>query len=153
MPQQQNEFTENNSAAPAQGVEDTAEETPIIKKTDYELGVVPAGERKGWLPIAGIWIAIGIDLSGTILGVQLGAGMPFGQAIFATMLGSLLLGLFAMAATYVGAATGVYERDDFSDCVRSGRRIRDCACHGDLFAGLVRGANWFLCDQRSGGRL
>lgn len=106
MPQQQNEFTENNSAAPAQGVEDTVEETPIIKKTDYELGVVPAGERKGWLPIAGIWIAIGIDLSGTILGVQLGAGMPFGQAIFATMLGSLLLGLFAMAATYVGAATG-----------------------------------------------
>lgn len=76
-------------------------------RSDYELGVVPAAERKGWLPIAGIWIAIGIDLSGTILGVQLGAGLPFDTALTATILGSILLGLLAMACTYVGAATGL----------------------------------------------
>ena len=153
MPQQQNEFTENNSAAPAQGVEDTAEETPIIKKTDYELGVVPAGERKGWLPIAGIWIAIGIDLSGTILGVQLGAGYAVWSSDLRYYAWFTPFGFVRDGSNLCWGGNRVYERDDFSDCVRSGRRIRDCACHGDLFAGLVRGANWFLCDQRSGGRL
>lgn len=76
-------------------------------RSDYELGTVPASERKGWLPIAGIWIAIGIDLSGTIMGVQLGNGLPFGEALSATILGSVLLGLLAMACTWVGAATGL----------------------------------------------
>lgn len=76
-------------------------------KSDYELGSVPPSERKGWIPIAGIWIAVGIDLSGTILGVQLGAGLPFDQALATIMVGSLLLGLLAMPVTYVGASTGL----------------------------------------------
>ncbi|KAM9862060.1 cytosine permease [Leucobacter sp. BZR 635] len=76
-------------------------------RSDYELGTVPAEERKHWLPIAGIWIAVGIDLSGTIMGVQLGNGLPFAEALTATILGSVLLGLLAMACTYVGAATGL----------------------------------------------
>ena len=76
-------------------------------KSDYELGSVPASERKSWIPIAGIWIAIGIDLSGTIMGVQLGNGLPFNEALTATILGSVLLGMLAMACTYVGAATGL----------------------------------------------
>lgn len=75
--------------------------------SDFEQGTVPDSERKGWVPIAGIWIAVGIDLSGTILGVQLGAGMPFGQAMTAIVVGSLLLGLLAMPVTYVGASTGL----------------------------------------------
>ncbi|MGL3806435.1 cytosine permease [Paeniglutamicibacter sp. R2-26] len=86
----------------------TTEETSLEQHDgDYELSVVPQSQRKGWLPISLIWIAIGIDLSGTILGVQLGAGMPFGQAVWATLLGSVLLGLLAMACTYVGAASGL----------------------------------------------
>ena len=76
-------------------------------RSDYERGTVPQSERKHWLPIAGIWIAVGIDLSGTIMGVQLGNGLPFSQALTATVLGSVLLGLLAMACTYVGAATGL----------------------------------------------
>ena len=84
------------------------EETSLEQNSgDYELSVVPQSQRKGWLPISLIWIAIGIDLSGTILGVQLGEGMPFGQAVWATLLGSVLLGLLAMACTYVGAASGL----------------------------------------------
>lgn len=79
----------------------------VATKSDYELGTVPTSERKSWLPIAGIWIAIGIDLSGTIMGVQLGNGLPFNEALSATILGSVLLGLLAMACTYVGAATGL----------------------------------------------
>ncbi|GAA1314392.1 cytosine permease [Leucobacter albus] len=95
-------MTDNQAAAAAPG------EAPARRtRSDYELGTVPQGERKHWLPIAGIWIAVGIDLSGTIMGVQLGNGLPFGQALTATILGSVLLGLLAMACTYVGAATGL----------------------------------------------
>lgn len=54
-------------------------------KSDYELSSVPASERKSWFPIAGIWIAIGIDLSGTIMGVQLGNGLPFNEALTSTL--------------------------------------------------------------------
>ena len=75
--------------------------------TDYEHGVVPQDQRKSWLSIATVWIAIGIDLSGAFLGVSLASGMAFWPAIGATMLGSLLLGLLAMACAYVGAATGL----------------------------------------------
>lgn len=75
--------------------------------TDYEHGAVPQDQRKGWLSIAAVWIAIGIDLSGAFLGIELAAGMSFWSAIGATALGSLLLGLLAMACTYVGASTGL----------------------------------------------
>lgn len=83
------------------------ENTSTTSTGDYELSVVPASERKGWLPISLIWIAVGIDLSGTILGVQLGQGMDFGAAVAATLLGSTLLGLLAMACTYIGSASGL----------------------------------------------
>ncbi|MEJ1091484.1 cytosine permease [Microbacterium istanbulense] len=75
--------------------------------TDYEHGVVPQDQRRSWLSIAFVWIAIGIDLSGAFLGVALAAGMDFGPALAATGLGSLLLGLLAMACAYVGASTGL----------------------------------------------
>ena len=78
-----------------------------METTDYEHGVVPQDQRKGWLSIAAVWIAIGIDLSGAFLGIELASGMAFWDAIWATMLGSLLLGLLAMACTYVGASTGL----------------------------------------------
>lgn len=74
---------------------------------DYEHGVVPQDQRKSWLSIAIVWIAIGIDLSGAFLGVALASGMALWPAITATMLGSLLLGLLAMACAYVGASTGL----------------------------------------------
>ncbi|RBO72454.1 cytosine permease [Microbacterium sp. H6] len=79
----------------------------MMTTTDYEHGVVPQDQRKSWLSIATVWIAIGIDLSGAFLGVSLASGMAFWPAIAATMLGSLLLGLLAMACAYVGAATGL----------------------------------------------
>ncbi|BCU81494.1 hypothetical protein JIR001_12770 [Polycladomyces abyssicola] len=42
---------------------------------DYEREPVPIAERKRWLTLAFVWIAIGIDLSAVLLGTQLGAGM------------------------------------------------------------------------------
>ncbi|WP_217178771.1 cytosine permease [Streptomyces sp. AC495_CC817] len=78
-----------------------------METTDYEHGVVPQDQRRSWLSIAAVWIAIGIDLSGAFLGVELASGMSFWPAIWATLLGSLLLGLLAMGCTYVGASTGL----------------------------------------------
>lgn len=78
-----------------------------METTDYEHGVVPLDQRKSWISIAAVWIAIGIDLSGAFLGVALASGMAFWPAIAATMLGSLLLGLLAMGCAYVGASTGL----------------------------------------------
>ena len=75
--------------------------------TDYELGEVPLSERKGWLPISAIWIGVGIDLSGTILGVELVHGMGFWLAAAATLVGSAILGVLAMACAYVGSVTGM----------------------------------------------
>jgi cytosine permease len=78
-----------------------------METTDYEHGVVPLDQRKSWLSIAAVWIAVGIDLSGAFLGIELAAGMAFWPAMGATMLGSLLLGLLAMCCAYVGASTGL----------------------------------------------
>lgn len=78
-----------------------------MNSTDYEHGSVPADQRKSWFSIAAVWIAIGIDLSGAFLGIELASGMEFWPAITATVVGSLLLGLLAMACAYVGAATGL----------------------------------------------
>lgn len=85
----------------------TGERNHRLEASDYERGSVPTSERKSWISIAVVWVAIGIDLSGAFLGVELAAGLDFGAAIFATVLGSLLLGLLAMACAYVGAATGL----------------------------------------------
>lgn len=78
-----------------------------METTDYEHGSVPLDQRKGWFSLAAVWIAIGIDLSGAFLGIELAAGMEFWPAIWATALGSFLLGLLAMGTSYVGAATGL----------------------------------------------
>ncbi|WP_353827715.1 cytosine permease [Agromyces sp. SYSU T0242] len=78
-----------------------------MNTTDYEHGSVPADQRRSWFSIAAVWIAIGIDISGAFLGIELATGMEFGPALLATTVGSLLLGLLAMACAYVGAATGL----------------------------------------------
>lgn len=78
-----------------------------METNDYEHGTVPKSERKHWISIAAVWVAIGIDLSGAFLGVELAAGMDFWPTIGATIVGSVLLGLLAMACAYVGAATGL----------------------------------------------
>lgn len=78
-----------------------------VETTDYEHGTVPADQRKRWISIAAVWVAIGIDISGAFLGAELASGMAFWPAVLSTLLGSLLLGLLAMGCAYVGAATGL----------------------------------------------
>jgi cytosine permease len=79
----------------------------ITTNTDFELGSVPRQERRGWLAITMIWVTIGIDVSGTMLGLELASGMNLGPALAATVLGSVLLGLLAIGCSYIGARTGL----------------------------------------------
>ena len=76
-------------------------------QNDYAREVVPMQERKKWLSISLIWIAVGIDLSAMLFGAQLGAGMAFNDALLSVVIGSLILGVLAAFCAYVGAATGL----------------------------------------------
>ena len=78
-----------------------------METTDYEHGSVPQEQRKGWFSLTAVWVAIGIDLSGAFLGIELANGMDFWPAIWAVLIGSVVLGLLAMATSYIGATTGL----------------------------------------------
>ena len=74
---------------------------------DYARESVPQSERKSWFSISLVWIAVGIDLSAVIFGVELGSGMSFNDALISVLIGSALLGILAAFCAYVGAATGL----------------------------------------------
>ena len=66
------------------------EETVETNSGNYERERVPEKDRKRWLSISMVWIAIGIDLSGMFMGVALSQGMAFWTAIYAVIIGSSL---------------------------------------------------------------
>ncbi|QZN94177.1 cytosine permease [Symbiopectobacterium purcellii] len=74
---------------------------------DYEYETVPGKARKSWYVIALIWLAIGIDISGLFFGVFLSSGLPFPQAVIATLVGSALLGVLAGFCANVGYGCGL----------------------------------------------
>ncbi|MBE5213120.1 cytosine permease [Pectobacterium sp. A535-S3-A17] len=74
---------------------------------DYEYGPVPAEARKSWYVIALIWLAMGIDISGLFLGAFLSGGLPFSQAVSATLIGSAFLGVLAALCANVGYGCGL----------------------------------------------
>lgn len=74
---------------------------------DYEREPVPVAKRKGWFVISLIWIAIGIDLSGIMLGMELGAGLSFRDALISVTIGSFILAIIGSLCAYVGARTGL----------------------------------------------
>ncbi|WP_437217206.1 cytosine permease [Pectobacterium sp. LFLA-215] len=74
---------------------------------DYEYERVPAEARKSWYVIALIWLAMGIDISGLFLGAFLSGGLPFPQAVSATLTGSAFLGVLAALCANVGYGCGL----------------------------------------------
>ncbi|WP_431889553.1 cytosine permease [Pectobacterium colocasium] len=74
---------------------------------DYEYERVPAEARKSWYVIALIWLAMGIDISGLFLGAFLSGGLPFSQAVSATLIGSAFLGVLAALCANVGYGCGL----------------------------------------------
>ena len=78
-----------------------------MKSLDYERQPVPQEERQAWYRLSAVWIAIGIDLSSVLLGVEIGNGLRFGRALAAVFIGSFILAVMSSACAYVGAATGL----------------------------------------------
>ncbi|CDQ41646.1 MULTISPECIES: purine-cytosine permease family protein [Virgibacillus] len=74
---------------------------------DYELEPVPESKRKGWVKLSIVWMGGIVALSAIVLGGTLGAGMPFGQAILASFLGSFILAVISALCCVVGARTGI----------------------------------------------
>ncbi|MEF9677584.1 cytosine permease [Pectobacterium aroidearum] len=74
---------------------------------DYEYEPVPVEARKSWYVIALIWLAMGIDISGLFLGAFLSGGLPFSQAVSATLIGSAFLGVLAALCANVGYGCGL----------------------------------------------
>lgn len=83
------------------------EEVVETNSGNYERERVPEKDRKRWLSISMVWIAIGIDLSGMFMGVALAQGMAFWSAILAVMIGSVVLGVLAIGTAYIGAKAGL----------------------------------------------
>ncbi|MEH2920190.1 cytosine permease [Samsonia erythrinae] len=84
------------------------EKTQQTKKIyDYEYERVPVSARKNWYVIALIWLAMGIDISGLFLGAFLSGGLPFSQAVSATLIGSAFLGVLAALCANVGYGCGL----------------------------------------------
>lgn len=83
------------------------EEVVETNSGNYERERVPEKDRKRWLSISMVWIAIGIDLSGMFMGVALSQVMAFWTAIAAVIIGSIILGLLAIGTTYIGAKAGL----------------------------------------------
>lgn len=83
------------------------EEVVETNSGNYERERVPEKDRKRWLSISTVWIAIGIDLSGMFMGVALSQGMAFWTAIAAVAIGSIILGVLAIGTTYIGAKAGL----------------------------------------------
>ncbi|MCJ8008462.1 cytosine permease [Lederbergia wuyishanensis] len=76
-------------------------------QNDYAREAVPESERKKWLSISLVWIAVGIDLSAMLFGAELGKGMNFNDALLSVIIGSAILGVLAAFCAYVGAVTGL----------------------------------------------
>ncbi|MCR2822591.1 cytosine permease [Lederbergia panacisoli] len=76
-------------------------------QNDYAREAVPESERKKWLSISLVWIAVGIDLSAMLFGAELGKGMNFNDALLSVIIGSAILGVLAAFCAYIGAVTGL----------------------------------------------
>lgn len=81
--------------------------TEFMLDEDYAREPVPLAQRRSWIRLSMIWIAVGVDLSALVLGAALAAGMTLWQAIIAISLGSLILAIIGGVCSYVGSATSL----------------------------------------------
>lgn len=79
----------------------------LMLTKDYSREPVPLPERRGWIPLALIWVAMGVDLSAVVLGSTLAAGLTLLDAIIAISIGSFILALIGATCSYVGSKTGL----------------------------------------------
>ncbi|PMB02904.1 cytosine permease, partial [Fischerella thermalis CCMEE 5273] len=82
-------------------------ESSLILTNDYSREPVPLSERKSWIPLTLVWVAMGVDLSAVVLGAALISGLTLQNTIIAVSLGSFILALIGLVCSYVGSKTGL----------------------------------------------
>ncbi|MCE3201598.1 cytosine permease [Paenibacillus sonchi] len=110
----------------------------IAALEDYAIQSVPAEKRKSWLNVAFTSCGWIISLSTIFVGGSLAAGMTFGQAILAAVIGMTILAVYGFFQGWMGAkygvATAVLARQAFG---RAGAGL-----FGILLS-LTMGIGWF----------
>ncbi len=61
------------------------------EKINYALEQIPENQKRGWVAMFSVLVAIGVDLSSVILGAELAQSMPMKQAILSVIVGSFFL--------------------------------------------------------------
>ncbi|PTM56493.1 cytosine permease [Desmospora activa] len=79
----------------------------IMLTKDYSREPVPLSERRSWIPLTLIWLAMGVDLSALVLGSTLASGLTLLDAIIVVSIGSFILAVIGAVCSYVGSTTGL----------------------------------------------
>ncbi len=74
---------------------------------NYERQQIPAEQKRGWIAMLSVLVAIGVDLSSVLLGSDLAMSMPMDQAILSVVIGSGILAIMYTLCAIVGAKTGL----------------------------------------------
>lgn len=82
-------------------------ESSTMLFNDYAREPVPLAERKSWLPLALVWIAVGVDLSAVVLGAALISGLTLQNSLIVISAGSLIVALIGLVCSYVGSKSGL----------------------------------------------
>ena len=74
---------------------------------DYALEKIPQDQKRGWVSMFSVLVAIGVDLSSVLLGSELAASMSTKDAILAVLVGSFLMAILYTACALVGSSTSL----------------------------------------------
>lgn len=77
------------------------------RKSNFALEQIPQEQKRGWLAMLSVLVAIGVDLSSVILGAELATNLPMKEAILSVIVGSGLLAILYTICSLVGATTSL----------------------------------------------
>ncbi len=77
------------------------------RKINYALEQIPENQKRGWVAMFSVLVAIGVDLSSVILGAELAQSMPMKQAILSVIVGSFFSAILYTTCSLVGSSTSL----------------------------------------------
>lgn len=77
------------------------------EKINYALEQIPENQKRGWVAMFSVLVAIGVDLSSVILGAELAQSMPMKQAILSVIVGSFFSAILYTTCSLVGSSTSL----------------------------------------------
>lgn len=75
--------------------------------SSFALEQIPQEQKRGWVAMLSVLVAIGVDLSSVLLGAELAAGLPLKEAVLSVVVGSSLLAVLYTVCALVGSSTSL----------------------------------------------